>query len=34
MCVSIEVLGADFRQTAGAGEANFQWSKAEFLPGD
>ena len=31
MCVSIEVQGADFRQTAG--EANFHWSKAEFLPG-
>jgi DNA replication protein DnaC len=33
MCVSIEVQGADFRQTAGAGEANFPWSTAEFLPG-
>jgi DNA replication protein DnaC len=33
MCVCIEVQGADFRQTAGSGEANFHWSKAEFLPG-
>lgn len=34
MCVCLEVQGADFRQTAGASEANFAWSKAEFLPGE
>ena len=33
MCVCLEVRGADFRQTAGKGDAMFPWSKAEFFPG-
>lgn len=32
MCVSVEVLGEDFRQTAGA--ARFAWSEAEWFPGN
>ena len=31
MCVCLEVLGEDFRQTAGA--ARFAWSEAEWFPG-
>ena len=31
MCVSVEVQGEDFRQTAGA--ARFAWSEAEWFPG-
>ena len=31
MCVSVEVQGEDFRQTAGA--ARFPWSEAEWFPG-
>jgi hypothetical protein len=31
MCVGLEVVGEDFRQTAGA--ARFAWSEAEWFPG-
>jgi DNA replication protein DnaC len=32
MCVCLEILGEDFRQTAGA--ARFAWSEAEWVPGN